>query len=157
MRKIAILLVILSAIVIEGCDKTRSEIRFTLYRDEASVSWPVILVHTVDGSVEKDFQLDGIDQTAGPFNTRQSGTMSISFIVMGDGGPSKTQGSIDISLKQDWSWSVNFHIATNDPAETCFGCAGSEAFDLDPDLLYDPEKSLFLVWGGNWISNPVIY
>jgi hypothetical protein len=30
-------------------------------------------------------------------------------------------------------------------------------FAIDPDLGYAPTDSLFIVWAGNSISNPVIY
>jgi hypothetical protein len=64
---------------------------------------------------------------------------------------------VSLPVKEDWRWGVGFHISAENPEETCMGCGGSKAFDLDPTLGYGPEERLFVVWDGNWISRPVKY
>lgn len=157
MKRTIILMLILASLAAPSCKSTRSEITFAMQRDEAAVEWPVVAVHFDDGFNEMDLTLDGDGRTAGPFKTRQSGKIRISFIVLVDGTPSTTQGVIDLDLKSDWRWGVDFAVTTNNPFEVCFGCYGFESYDLDPELMYPAEKKLYVVWGGNYISDPLIY
>lgn len=46
---------------------------------------------------------------------------------------------------------------TVDPIRQCFGCFGSVAFDLLPAYRTVDHDSIWVVWGGNSISNPVTY
>jgi hypothetical protein len=48
------------------------------------------------------------------------------------------------------------HQTTN-PDEACFGCVGSQVFPLAPAYRATGRDSLWVVWGGNSISDPVIY
>lgn len=68
-----------------------------------------------------------------------------------------SQGTVTLPLREDWQWSVSIHPATRDPKLECFGCVGSRAFPLAPAARPAGRDSIWLVWGGNYISNPVIY
>jgi hypothetical protein len=66
-------------------------------------------------------------------------------------------GSVTLPRRSDWRWHVTISAATTDPALLCFGCVGSHAFGL-PEAFRVPERdSIWVVWGGNSISNPVVY
>jgi len=60
---------------------------------------------------------------------------------------------VTLEVPSDWEWEVQFHLGLLDPADTCFGCAGSQAYELADDR----EERLFVVWGDNSISDPVSY
>jgi hypothetical protein len=62
-------------------------------------------------------------------------------------------GRVLLEVIPDWEWEVQFHIATSDPADTCFGCQGSATFQLAGQ----DTNQLYVVWGGNSISDPVAY
>jgi hypothetical protein len=64
-----------------------------------------------------------------------------------------TAGQVRLEVIPDWEWEVQFHLSATDPADTCFGCQGSVAFDLAGENT----SRLYVVWGGNSISDPVAY
>lgn len=76
------------------------------------------------------------------------GEMTVSFRVAERGS-----GTVRIPLKPDWEREVQFHVADSDPIDRCFGCEGSERFEFSGL----PGKHLYVVWGGNSISEPVVY
>jgi hypothetical protein len=61
-------------------------------------------------------------------------------------------GVLVLEVIEDWEWEVQFHIAATDPAATCMGCQGSQEYALRGD-----ERRLFVVWGGNSRSDPVVW
>jgi len=104
-----------------------------------------------------EFELDSKTTHAGPFETAQSGTMTITFALLDGDQLSSTAGDLVLNLKKDWEWQVDFIISDTDPITACFGCIGSRSYDLDPALGYDSSMKLWAVWGGNSIKNPVVY
>ena len=158
MKTVLILTVtVLILCMLSGCGSERSEIRLGLYWDHAEDPDPVYLVRLIDGFNIVEHRLDAERTTLGPLRTSSAGTIRVEFVMLQDGVPTGTSGVLELPLKKDWRWGVDLCIAVDDPVQICFGCMGSESFDLDPVLGYDEEKSLFVVWGGNSISNPVIY
>ena len=93
----------------------------------------------------------------GPFSTAHSGNIHIDFALLDGGVASSTRGSIELPLQHDWGWSVSFSVSDTNPTSRCYGCMGSLEFPLDSALGYDPSMKLYIVWGGNSISNPVVY
>ncbi len=57
---------------------------------------------------------------------------------------------VELELRSDWGWELQFHVSGSNPSATIFGCFGAERFPLGSD----DTKSLWVVWG-NSISNPV--
>jgi len=95
------------------------------------------------------------------FNTVNDGTMTVSFSFLNENSE-LAEGDFEIELKEDWQWSVNFQINSADynPFEGCFGCQFYESFKLNSEALTNSETeadSLYVVIGGNNISEPVIY
>lgn len=89
-------------------------------------------------------------------STPTSGMLQLS-ISLDDHGTPVASGEIAIELRRDWRWNVDIVTATTDPRLQCFGCIGSKAFSLAPAYRAAGRDSLWLVWGGNSIRNPVVY
>jgi hypothetical protein len=143
-----------AVLVLLACsDDARMQVSVRSYPNgipEVRASWPRWQgTHTV--------VLDSTHTSTGHFDTGTSGTFTITFALMSGGVATTTAGTVDIPLRKDWSWGVDFWLTDTDPAGMCFGCFGSEAFDVDPVLGLAPDVKLWAVWGGNSISNPVTY
>jgi len=65
--------------------------------------------------------------------------------------------SIDLELREDWVWGVDIFLTDGNPGTMCFGCAGYEAVAVPDTLVPEATDSLYVVWGGNSISDPVVY
>lgn len=94
--------------------------------------------------------------TSPSVSTRTSGTAQITFELR-DGAAVISSGTVSVPLQGDWAWTVNLIASTEDPALRCFGCQGSQAFPLAEDWRTEGQDSLWMVWGGNSISDPVLY
>ncbi len=110
----------------------------------------------VDGS---DFATaDGWEAPHTPYyNTRRSSTLTIDFALNGPQGELISEGIVSLPLRSDWAWSIDFHPAAVNPYEFCFGCSGYRAFSLAEAYRDTVTDSLYVIWGGNSIKNPVIY
>ncbi len=91
------------------------------------------------------------------FETRRSGSIVIPFTLLMNGEDTATTGTVELPLKSDWRWGLDFFLSDADPREACFGCTGSRAFDVDPAMGLATGVKLWAVWGGNSISDPVVY
>jgi hypothetical protein len=118
------------------------------------VTWESLMVF---GRQQQSVEVDKKHTRVGPFETAHSGTLHIQFQLLDGGSPSATAGSFDLPLQEDWRWGVDFIVSDRDPLQGCWGCVDSNAFDLDPAFGYTPDFKLWAVWGGNSISNPVVY
>lgn len=87
------------------------------------------------------------------FQTESSGTLIVDFTLAPPSQGPLSEGRVELELRNDWEWEVQFHLTERDPTATCFGCIGAERFPLASD----DGPSLWVVWGGNSINNPVIY
>lgn len=126
-----------------GVDPDRVTIRF----DDGSG------VRTVTG---EDFTGSPQRVDTREFRTRTSGTLTVD-VTLADGSEQIAAGRVEIPLRPDWGWSVHLHRGDANPVERCFGCFGYRAFALAEAHRATPADSLWVVWGGNSISNPVIY
>jgi hypothetical protein len=86
------------------------------------------------------------------FDTPTEQVMTIRF-SLARAGQRVAHGDIELDLRDDWEWEVQFHLAADDPADRCFGCIGSRGFAIDGE----EGLRVFVVWGGNSISDPVVY
>jgi hypothetical protein len=89
-------------------------------------------------------------------NTRTDGEAEVRF-RLATAEQVLSEGAIVLPLRKDWGWGVDIQLATADPRLQCFGCVGSRAFVLAPAFRPANRDSIWLVWGGNSISNPVVY
>lgn len=95
------------------------------------------------------------------FSTDNDGMMTVMFSFLNENSE-LSEGEIELELREDWQWSVNFQVGSADynPLDTCFGCQFYESFELNPMALGNSETeadSLYVVVGGNYISEPVVY
>ncbi len=93
---------------------------------------------------------------SGPFNTRTDGVLRVSFRASRD-GEEISAGSVELELKPDWVWGVKLEASRVDPTSGCFGCLGRKAFGIAPEFRTSERDSIYIVWGGNSIKNPVVY
>jgi hypothetical protein len=143
--------------MVTGCWDEKAQVRLTTYKDYESKRYPEIQVTVHDGIRALVFVLNEATSSVGPCKTAKRGTLKIKCVVLLDGERTQTRGSVELPLRSDWRWGVDFFIRDDDPAHTCFGCFGSVSYELDPRLGFGEGKKLYIVWGGNSISNPVIY
>jgi hypothetical protein len=73
------------------------------------------------------------------------------------GGEVLSSGSLSLPRRSDWRWGVTIWARTTDPLEGCFGCFDSAAFPLEQAFRAVDRDSVWLLWGGNSISDPAIY
>jgi hypothetical protein len=70
-----------------------------------------------------------------------------------DAGGTTASGTFDLELRDDWYWNVILAQTSHDPMIGCMGCFGSIRFTTS----VEQDWSMWAVWGGNSISNPVVY
>ena len=143
--------------VFAGCSDKGSEVRITLQDCSDSALCPDFHVTVSDGFWVHAFVLNETGKSTGRISTKTSGTLMIDVSIRVDGTETGTHGTIQLPLKKDWRWGIDLFIREDDPISGCFGCVGSQSYDLDPILGYDEKERLYVLWGGNWISNPVEY
>lgn len=91
------------------------------------------------------------------FETAGSGPLVVTAVLRRPGEPVLASGSVELEIRKDWRWGVDIFLTHENPTGMCFGCMGHEAFPVPPGLTDEPGDSLFMVWGGNSISEPVVY
>jgi hypothetical protein len=91
--------------------------------------------------------------TSERLNTRSSGTMNIE-VSLSRGGRAVSQGSIDLPLKQDWTYGISLRVTGGNPVEGAMGVIGVRSFPIEGATSANSEK-LHIVWGGNSISAPL--
>lgn len=91
------------------------------------------------------------------FVTPTSGSIRIRFTLSDSTRGDLNSGIIVLDAKPDWRWSVDFVLSSGNPFNSCYGCIGYSAFSVDSVFQTSNGDSLFVIWGGNSIKNPVIY
>lgn len=142
--------------LLAGCFE-KSEVRFSIAGDAQSGITPAVRVSFFDGFGFHEVTLDSLHRSAGPFSTRSSGELKILCSVLSSTGVPLNEGAFALAIKEDWRWGVDLFFSENNPMEGCFGCLGYTSLALDPSLGLGENVLLYIVWGGNSISNPVIY
>ncbi len=140
---------------------SKSEVAFVFHADSAQgLNTDLVHVRFTDGRLART--LDGGDFRTSMdwgtphteyFGTQDHGTLR-GAVWLVSASDSIAAGTVDLPLRDDWRWSVDIFVADSNPMRQCFGCVGTRSFKAAPGA---PGDSLFLVWGGNWISHPVTY
>lgn len=99
---------------------------------------------------------DAPDASA-PVPTPDQGMLEVRAVLTTDDGALLASGATQLVLESDWRWGVTVWWTNRDPALDCFGCTGRLAIPIPESLRATPADSLYIVWGGNSIRNPVIY
>jgi hypothetical protein len=89
--------------------------------------------------------------------TGTSGSIAVTFALADSTGATAVAGAITLPLQRDWRWFVHFFNVTANPAQDCFGCAGTRGFALPEALRTAGRDSLWVVWGGNSVSHQIVY
>jgi hypothetical protein len=148
-------------ILLAGCgDQARLEVR---YAGSQLMSQDMVSVYASDGISSWEWHgedLRGVpvevELGARGVQTTTAGTLSVRFEAR-TGELPISAGSVQLPLKEDWMWVVELSIGSDSPLHECFGCADARAFAIDSTFQVEPADSLWVVWGGNSIKNPVVY
>ena len=122
-----------------------------------------LTVHLDDGRRQWTVRGSELDHASGnvwrgtPQPTASNGELHVRFELEDHTGRIVSEGAIDLPLKPDWIHGVDIHAASEDPRRYCFGCLGSVRFALDPSAASPAADAIYVVWGGNSISSPVVY
>ena len=154
----------LACALVAGCsiferDEARVGIQAYL-PDPFRIEWLKVTVeengrrHQVEA---RDYERFGTQYNGPTFETRTSGTLRVSYVLTHPTGGEISSGLVELDLRADWGWGVTIHADTANPERMCFGCIGSRAFALAPAFRIPAADSVYVVWGGNSIKNPVIY
>jgi hypothetical protein len=108
---------------------------------------------TVSGN---DFASHGQRADTPAFATRTRGALEVDVEVETDGGL-VASGTLELPLEPDWRWNVSLFLDERNPHETCIGCFGYRSFPVLESYRTSPAESLWMTWGGNSISSPVVY
>jgi hypothetical protein len=87
--------------------------------------------------------------------TATNGTLRMAFRFAA-GQRASSEGAIEVPLQPDWGYGFHIRVDTMNYM-ICMGCMGQRAFPIDPSLQRYPKDSIRVTWGGNYISNPVVY
>jgi len=104
-----------------------------------------------------DYNGDGQLFGTGRLATLPLGRLTVSFTLTSEEGVLLSSGKFDLPLKPDWGWGIDFMPGSHNPLEGCFGCLGAQVFLINPGFRAAPDDALYVVWGGNSISNPAVY
>lgn len=88
--------------------------------------------------------------------TPTSGSITISYELQ-SGTVSASTGALALSVARDRVLGVTISLDSIDPMAGCFGCVGSRSFPLASAFRRAPKDSIWIVWGSNSISKPVVF
>lgn len=159
-------LFVAAAAAIAGCVVSRptAEVEFR-YVNASATGVPVgaLTITFDDGGGPRIARGVDLDPTKGAisrwprFETRQRGMMLVSVILERSPGDTLATGGVVLPLRQDWRWGVDILVAQPSLANSCLGCEGVRAFALRSQNPAGQADSLYLTWGGNSISKPVVF
>ena len=155
------------AALIVGCSllgaHKHAELSIHFFTRSAAKEQPDFLIAFTDGRTSRRIQRNDFNRVgavqfdAGPFEISTSGTLRVFCRILEAGGEVLATQKATLSVRPDWRYSVSCSLGRMNPYHACFGCTGFEAQPLDSALGFAPGDSLFVVWGGTSISNPVMY
>lgn len=149
-----------------GGSSQPAEIRFTIQNFDMDK----ITIQTNDGS--RSIQIDrndfaGTENRPVPgstdwYRTATKGTIHISIELANEDGEQFSSGEFELDLKKDWRWGVSLRAGDKDfdPLFGCFGCITYYTFEINKDAIQNDSQrsdSLYVIVGGNYISDPVEY
>ncbi len=159
------LIPILVILLFSGCSDDQALVRVNLSKYDL-LTRDMLTVAVNDGRSVWLFDASDFDenpQYGGAWSTPEvetsnSGTVTVEFVLIDPSGQEISHGSASETLRPDWRWGFTISRKDTDPMLDCFGCFGSESFPiLNPAYAFSDSDSVFIVWGGNSISNPVDY
>jgi hypothetical protein len=163
-KTLTVILLLIAANVLTCANDDESSVVFSFYGSTEHLGKDNITITISDG--RQTGKLTGADIKQWPGEsyersayvpTRSSGSLFVNFVLVSSEGDTTSSGNVKLNLKADWRWGVDFHLAPENPRRYCFGCFGSESYPLTEPFRENGIDSVFVVWGGNSISHPVVY
>lgn len=142
-----------------GCSSSDEALVIVTYADAPQLPRDLLTVTLSDGARARMLRPDEIGAPGQPgqeFATRQQGELAVAFRFAST-GTTISEGKVEVPLQSDWRYGFSLHVDSLNPMRLCFGCMGARAFPLPPAYQRTARDSVWLVWGGNYIRNPVIY
>jgi hypothetical protein len=158
-RGVAVLIAVCLLLATSGCGDDEAKVSFNAQRIAESGEMPSYQVRFDDGKrtheiAPEQFRANNI---VGPFDTENHGSLRIEFEAQDEENILLAEGSVVLDLRKDWGWSVVLTIAEQSPEDGCFGCVGTSEFELNKGSGLPDTYKLYVTWGGNSISDPVVY
>ena len=142
-------------------DDSRARVRFELGRWDRQPA-RIIRPEGVTIQLKDSFgwqSISGIDMQTDEYGlispwlvTDTKGRLEVKVMIT-DASGATASGAFDLELRDDWYWNVILAQTPHDPEIGCMGCFGSSRFTTSGEQ----DWSMWAVWGGNSISNPVVY
>jgi hypothetical protein len=145
-----------------GCSKDQAFVRARFYEDSL-ITREMVTITISDGRSIWHFGPSSLRSYLGAWSTpeietRNDGTLLVGYKLKESDGDAVSEGQVALGLRKDWRWGIDIFHRDRNPYNFCFGCFGCESFPiLIPAYMASDSDSVFVVWGGNSISNPVIY
>lgn len=158
-----LLWIVLAASLAAACGQgvRESRVQFGVQGDVETLR-PLLILTATAGDWTMVVNGDEIGTPESPnhsreYRTPEAGTLRIEAVLKRPGEATLATGTIELEIRDDWIWGVSIFLTDENPTRTCFGCIGYKAFAIPEGLTGEPQDSLFMVWGGNSISDPVVY
>ncbi len=163
MRSISRYLLVAAAVSLVGAVGCEDEalVSFSVLSEPGRLDPGTVTVRFSDGGRSRtvsgdDFVGDGQRADTPEFATRTRGTLELEVEVETDAGL-VASGTLELPLQPDWRWNVSLFLDERNPHEMCIGCFGYRSFPVVETYRTSPAESLWMTWGGNSISRPVVY
>ena len=151
------LLAALISLAALGCD---DDARVTVRYDEVARLPSELLTVTVTDPFAthtlRGRDIGGSGREGRQIETPIVGKLRVAF-RFATGSAVVSEGAAEVPLRADWIYGFSVQVDSVNPTRFCFGCMGSQAFALDEAYRRSARDSVWLVWGGNSIKNPVVY
>jgi len=122
------------------------------FAGDALIPRSMVHITLTDGKSKWQFDADSEVQTM------MSGVLTMDFTIKAADGAIVSQGKMSWPLKPDCRLSIDIERSSHDPKDRCWGCSGSRSFPIvNPKYKTSAHDAIFVVWGGNSISNPAHY
>ena len=124
------------------------------YHSNTVVPRDLFTVDVQDGARVR--RLRGAELDGREFSTATSGSLRFGYRAVSS-TTIVSEGSVEVPLREDWRYGFDIFVDSLDPRRGCFGCMGARAFPLAAGFRRSAKDSVWIVWGGNSISNPAVY
>jgi hypothetical protein len=149
----------LLGLLLLGCGSDESRVS-VIYEGGARVPSEELQVTIEEPSHHLTFEAGNLSSptvTVVPsLRTSSRGSLQIDYTMI-DGTTQMSSGGVNLDLRPDWEWGVSIQADSLNPVQRCFGCFGSKPFPLLSQYRRNARDSIWVTWGGNSISHPVIY
>lgn len=159
--------VLIAIIFFCGCsvfntDDELSQVRFSLSNNSSFNGKLPLQIDMEAPNQEKiitasDFNKPNASRVIGPFPTSSSGSLLVNAELFDQQNSVVTSTTIELPLKPDWEYDITVAVGPNNPFFQCFGCQDYQAVPISDELAFSESDTLYMLWGGNSISQPVDY